>query len=113
MEASQQPTTEQLLQQILKQQEEHRQEVAKLREQYERPVVQAASATPLSPEDALAARLQEVEGHSHYCPACGLLYDYPQRCHGKAESGHPPVEVISTDELKSGDPSQHSTAVYV
>lgn len=116
MEASEsQPqTTDDLLRAILSEQEAHRKEVADLREQMaaSKPAPAPVAVANLSPEDALAARMTEIGDHSHYCPGCGLLYDYPQRCTGKAESGHPPIEVLSTDELKSGDPSQHSAPQY-
>jgi predicted RNA-binding Zn-ribbon protein involved in translation (DUF1610 family) len=45
-----------------------------------------------------------------YCPGCGRQYEYRQRCTGSLEQPHPPIEVVSTDELKSGDPSQHTAA---
>jgi hypothetical protein len=104
-------STDDMLRQIMAEQKSQREEVASLREQ--RQPVQAAPATNLSPEDALAARMEEISQHDFYCPGCGLLYDYQQRCTGKAESPHPAIEVVSTDELKSGDPSQHSPVVYV
>ena len=37
-----------------------------------------------------------------YCPGCGKRVQYQQQCTGKPESPHPPIEVVSTDEL-SGD----------
>jgi hypothetical protein len=117
MEASQsteQPpqTTDDLLRAVLAEQQSHRAEVAELREQIaaSRPATPAPVVANLSPEDALAARMQEIGQHSHYCPGCGLLYDYPQRCTGKAESGHPPIEVVSTDELKDG--TTHTAPEY-
>jgi hypothetical protein len=60
-------------------------------------------------EDRTAARLAEIATHSHYCPACGLLYDYPQKCVGIAEAPHAPQEVVTTDEL-AGDPASHTAA---
>lgn len=108
-------STDDLLRHIIAQQQEHREEVASLREQInaQKQPVQAAPATNLSPEEALAARMDEINQHSHYCPGCGLLYDYQQRCTGRAESGHPPIEVVSTDELKAGDESKYSKPEYV
>jgi hypothetical protein len=44
-----------------------------------------------------------------YCPGCGKRVQYQQQCTGKPESPHPPIEVISTDEL-SGDPEKHTAA---
>lgn len=109
-------TTDDLLRAVLEEQQAHRAEVANLRAELaasKQPVPQAAPATPLSAEDAFAERMKAVGNHDYYCPACGLLYDYQQRCTGKSESPHPPVEVVSTDELKAGDPSQHTAPEYV
>lgn len=44
-----------------------------------------------------------------YCPGCGLRYEYRQKCTGRPDAPHPPIEVVSTDEL-SGDPSKHTAA---
>lgn len=60
-------------------------------------------------EDRTKARLQEIAQHSHYCPGCGLLYDYQQQCKGTIEGPHKPMEVVSTNEL-AGDPAQHTAA---
>lgn len=109
-------TTDDLLRAILAEQEAHRAEVADLKQQItdSRPTPPPSAPTVnLSPEDALAARMEEIGKHDYYCPACGLLYDYQQRCTGRSESGHAPVEVVSTDELKAGDASKHSPPVYV
>ena len=111
-------TTDDLLRAVLAEQQQHRAEVANLREELAASkqastVAQPQPSVALTAEDALAARMEEVGKHSHYCPACGLLYDYQQRCTGKAESPHPPVEVVSTDELKEGDPSKHTAPEYV
>ena len=117
MEASDQTTpeapatTDDLLRAVLAEQQQHRAEVANLRAELAASKQQPAPSAPsvaLTAEDALAARMEEVNKHPYYCPACGLLYDYQRQCTGKAESPHPAVEVISTDELKSGDPSQHT-----
>lgn len=108
-------TTDELLRALLAEQQSHRDELAELKRQLadSKPAVPSAPVANLSPEEAYAARMSEIGEHSHYCPGCGLLYDYPQRCTGKAEAGHAPIEVVSTDELKSGDTSQHSAPVYV
>lgn len=108
-------TTDDLLRAVLAEQQAHRAEVAELRQQMSesKPAPPSTPPVNLSPEDATAARMEEVGKHSHYCPGCGLLYDYPQRCTGKAESGHAPIEVVSTDELKAGDPSKHTAPEYV
>jgi len=34
-----------------------------------------------------------------YCPGCGRRYEYRQQCTGRPEAPHPPIEVVSTDEL--------------
>ena len=111
-------TTDDLLRAVLAEQQQHRAEVASLREELavskQQPQVsQVAPSVALSAEDALAARMVEVGKHDFYCPGCGLLYDYQQRCSGKPESPHPPIEVVSTDELKAGDPSKHTAPEYV
>lgn len=105
-------TTDDLLRQVLAEQQQHRAEVAALREQIDaqKPPPPAAPQTPRSPEEALKARMDEINQHDFYCPGCGLLYDYRQKCSGKPESPHPPIEVVLTDELKSGDPSKHTLA---
>lgn len=111
-EPSAEQSTNDLLRQIIEEQQQHRAEVADLRKQIEagRQVMPAPSATPLSPEERLAERMNDIAQHPYYCPGCGLLYDYPQRCTGKPESPHQPIEVVSTDELKTGDPKQHTVA---
>ena len=109
-------STDDLLRQIIATQEHHREEVAALRQQIDeqkQPQFQQAPATNLSPEEALQARMAEVAQHDFYCPGCGLLYDYQQRCTGRAESPHAPIEVVSTDELKAGDESKYSKPEYV
>ena len=70
------------------------------------PVSTAEGDTEVTPED-------RPKDAPFYCPGCGRRYEYRQQCTGKPESPHPPIEVVSTDELKSGDPSQHSTPEYV
>lgn len=47
--------------------------------------------------------------HPWYCPGCGRKYDYRRECVGKAEAPHPPIEVVSTDEL-NGPPEGHTAA---
>lgn len=95
-------------------QQEYRDEVKALRDELaatrkNQPQPQLANA--ISAEDALANRLAEIEGFPYYCPGCGGLYKYPQKCVGiDASRPHPPIEVVSTDELKAGDPSQHTPA---
>lgn len=44
-----------------------------------------------------------------YCPGCGLRYTYQQKCTGKPESPHQPIEVVSTAEL-SGDAANQTPA---
>lgn len=105
--------TNAMLSQLIRSQSEQRAEIAALREELAR----SKAAPPAPPsqvqsaEDLLAARMQEVDAHDYYCPACGLLYDYPRECTGPFTGyGHAPVEVVSTDELKSGDSAKHTPA---
>jgi len=58
----------------------------------------ATSATETTKDDA-----------PYYCPGCGLRYAYPQKCTGRPDSPHQPIEVVSTDEL-SGDPDSYTAA---
>ena len=111
-DGQQPPTTEELLAELLRNQQEHRAEVQALREEVaaNRRVPQQVQAVALSPEELLAARLDEISQHSHYCPGCGRLYDYQRECNGKPEAPHPPIEVVSTDELRAGDPVAHTAA---
>lgn len=44
-----------------------------------------------------------------YCPGCGMRANYQKQCVGKPEAPHPPIEVVSTDELQ-GDPEKHTPA---
>lgn len=64
---------------------------------------------PESMQDRAKARLAAIAEHSHYCPGCGALYNYPQRCTGPVAQPHAPIEVVTTDEL-GGDPLQHTAA---
>lgn len=109
-------TTEELLQQLLEEQKKHREDVAALRAevaQSRAPVRNAAEVTALSQEELHALRMAEVAEHSHYCPACGKLADYPQQCVGRAEAPHGPTEVVPTTELTEGDSSHHTPAPHV
>jgi hypothetical protein len=108
------PTTDDLLHQVLSEQQAHRAEVAQLRQelaaQKQQPqVVNVQAAPQLSAEERIKARLEEMAKKAFYCPGCGKLSDYPRECVG-GEAGHPPIEMVSTDEIKSGDPSQHTAA---
>ena len=45
-----------------------------------------------------------------YCPGCGRRYGYQTECRGQSAAlPHPPIEVVSTDEL-AGDPDGHTPA---
>lgn len=114
-ETTTEPTTEDLLKQILAEQQQHRAEVAKLKEQIDSqraPAPRGLSAVVKSAEELLRERMEEIEQHSHYCPGCGKLADYPQQCHGTATAPHPPIEVVSVDELKQDDPGKHTAAPH-
>lgn len=110
--ATEPATTDDLLRQIIDEQRQHRAEVADLRQQIDsqRTAPTGPAATVQSPEELQQARLEEVGNHSHYCPGCGKLVDYPQQCTGTATAPHPPIEVVSTDELKGDDTSAHTAA---
>lgn len=105
--------TEVTLADLLAEQKAHRAEVQALREEIAQarraPVTPAANA--LSAEDALAVRMAEIDNFAYYCPGCGALYKSERECIGlRGGNPHPPIEVVSTDELKSGDPMQHTAA---
>lgn len=93
----------------------YRAEVAALRKELQKQAPAALAAAQArqqagdTPAEREKRRLAEIADHSHYCPGCGLLYKYPQRCSGPLTSGHAPIEVVSTDEL-SGDPNNLTAA---
>lgn len=61
-------------------------------------------------EDRTNRRLELIAQNSHYCPGCGELGTYPQKCTGpKGGHPHPAIEMVSTDEL-GGDPQDHTAA---
>lgn len=61
-------------------------------------------------EERTNRRLEQIAQHSHYCPGCGELYNYAQQCSGPAGGQqHPPLEVVSTEEL-GGDPESFTKA---
>lgn len=106
-------TTEQLLTAIREEQAAHRAEVQALREQIDAQKPSAPTGvigTLQSAEDRLHERLAEIANHSHYCPGCGNLGDYPQKCQGSPTAPHQPIEMVSTDELQQEDPSKHTAA---
>jgi hypothetical protein len=109
------PTTDEMLTQLLAAQDEYRKDVAALKAelaaQRSGAPAQVALANAPSAEEALANRLAEIADYAFYCPGCGALYHYAQKCLG-LDGSHPhaPIEVVSTDELKSGDPTQHTAA---
>lgn len=58
-------------------------------------------------EDRAPARTQD---EPFYCPGCGRRYSYRRECVGRSsEQPHPPIEVVSTDEL-NGDPAHFTPA---
>lgn len=111
-DAPQEKSTNELLQQLIDERAQDRAELKQMREELERhrSTPRPVPSIVLSPEEAMAARMQEIEQHEFYCPGCGMLYDYPQKCQGRGEAPHPAIEVVSTDELKSGDESKHTAA---
>ena len=104
-------STDELVRELLAQQQNMRDEIAAARAEVAASRVQPGpTATALSPEDLLAARMSDIQAHKFYCPGCGKLVDYQQQCRGRDEAPHPPIEVVSTDELLAGDPSKHTPA---
>lgn len=90
---------------------EYRAEVAALRRELQahrpgRVTVQEPTETPEQRRDQ---RLAAIADASHYCPACGTLGKYPQKCSGDPAAGHAPIEMVSTEEL-GGDPERHTRA---
>lgn len=43
--------------------------------------------------------VSQKEESPFYCPGCGKRVDYQQQCTGRPDSPHPPIEVVSTNEL--------------
>lgn len=103
--------TNQLLGKLVAQQEAQRAEIAQLRtEAAQREPVPVRTVDIPSEADRHAARMAEIAKHSHYCPGCGRLYDFPTECTGPTEAGHKPILVVATTELTEGDPSTHTPA---
>lgn len=106
------PSVQEMLAELLAEQKQHREEVAALRadlDKQKRPVPQT-TAVALSPEEALAVRMEEIAAHDFYCTGCGLLHDFMRECVGRPEAPHPPIVVTSTDELKRENPAEHTAA---
>lgn len=105
-------TTDDILRAILAEQQQYRQQISDLQVQMNATKLPApvALANAPSPEEAFKTRMLEVAQHDYYCPGCGRLYDYRQKCVGTGDQPHQPTEVVSTDELKSGDTSKHTAA---
>lgn len=61
--------------------------------------IAAAQATV----EAGAKAQAKADEAPYYCPGCGRRWAYLRECEGKAEAGHPPILVVSTDEL-DGEP---------
>jgi len=109
-------TAEVTLADLLAEQKAHRAEVAALRDELAKSRQAPPQSTSNAPtaEEALAARLAEIDAYPFYCPGCGALYKYQRECIGLSGAHpHPPIEVVSTDELKSGDTTQHTAAPAV
>lgn len=104
-----------MLREMLDSQAEQRAELAQLRAELQaekdarqRPVSLAGNIR--TAEEMLAERISEIAKHPYYCPGCGKLYTYQRECRGRPEAVHPPIDVISTDELQTGDASKHTPA---
>lgn len=103
--------TNQLLGKLVAQQEAQRAEIAQLRtEAAQREPTPVRTVDIPSEADRLAARMADLAKHSHYCPGCGKLYDFPTECTGPIAAGHPPILVVATTEVTEGDPSAHTPA---
>lgn len=89
-----------------------RAEIAALRDELHKSNVSVA-AIPVPTEtaaDRQAARDAAIAKASYYCPGCGNLGNYAQACNGlPGVGGHPPIEMVPTDEL-SGDPANYTKA---
>jgi len=90
---------------------EYRAEVAKFRQEAQdaRQAPREVVAIVETLEDRTNARLEAIANASHYCPGCGKLGNYPQKCEGTREGPHLPIEMVSTEEL-AGDPANHTAA---
>jgi len=97
-----------MLEDILAEQQEQRAQIASLKGNRPAPV----AAPSLSAEQLEEQRAAEIADHEYYCPGCGQLYDYAQQCVGRPEAPHPPIEVVSTDELKGDDSTAHTAAPH-
>lgn len=106
-------TDSEKLTKLLNDQATYRQEVALLRQELADragPVATRQVDIP-SEEERLAARMEAISNAAYYCPGCGRLSDYPRECVGPDTARpHAPIVVVSTDELRAGDPSQHTPA---
>jgi len=60
-------------------------------------------------EEVTSDAKTEKDDAPYYCPGCGKRVQYPQQCTGRPEAPHPPIEVVSTEEL-SGDPEKLTAA---
>lgn len=103
------------IEQLLEMQKEQRAEIAALRESLAKAKAAPPPLTARAPsaEELQQERLRELAEHSHYCPGCGQVYDYQQRCQGTAEKPHPPIEVVSTDEVRNRPDPENDPAGYV
>lgn len=106
------PSVQELLQQMIAAQNEHRAEVKALRDEVQKakaPVPQNLSIQKTA-EQLTEERFADIRQHTHYCPGCGKLSKYMRECSGKAEAPHPPIDMVSTEELLGDDPTQHTPA---
>lgn len=63
------------------------------------------------PQDPNVNKGQEkADEDPFYCPGCGRRHKFMTECRGmSATAPHPPILVVSTDEL-DGDPADHTPA---
>jgi hypothetical protein len=106
------PQTPEDVQALAQEFAQYRKEMSELREELRKSRLSPKflTAVPETEEDRQKARLADIANHEFYCPGCGSLYDYPQKCNGATPATpHPPIEVVSTQEL-AGDPEGHTAA---
>ncbi|MDE2101932.1 MAG: hypothetical protein KGL39_32095 [Patescibacteria group bacterium] len=105
-------SVEEMLAELIAAQREHRKEVSELRDELAKskaPVQQVLGIVKTA-DQLREERFADIREHSHYCPGCGKLSHYPKECFGTATSPHPGIEMVSVEELLSGDESQHTAA---
>lgn len=69
------------------------------------------ASPPVEGQQQEEAPVEGAPEHPFYCPGCGKQVDYQQQCTGSPEAPHPPIEVVSSDEIHpNADPANHTAA---